>query len=230
MTGELGLAVWLRLRDRPILVVGGGAVAAAKCAKLLGTGATITLVAPRVLPELATQAATGAIRWHARPFADADVAGQFLVIAATGAAGVDAAVFAACEARQIWCNSADIPAACSAFLMAQREVGAVCVAVGTGGAAPGLAGRIADQLTQALPKKLAGAVDNYAQLRRFVMQHTTTGPDRSAVLRWLAGLPWRQLAHPKTLTPTLVAAQIDEIARHSASSSAASVAKAADPR
>ncbi|MGH8277905.1 MAG: precorrin-2 dehydrogenase/sirohydrochlorin ferrochelatase family protein, partial [Steroidobacteraceae bacterium] len=53
------LPVFLRLRGRATLVVGGGEVAARKVDWLLRTGARVTLVAPQLLPELAQRAAGG---------------------------------------------------------------------------------------------------------------------------------------------------------------------------
>ncbi len=229
MNDELGVVVWLRVRDRPVLVVGGGPIALAKCAKLRAAGARVTIVALQAVPDLAQWAARGEVIWMQRAFVPSDVAGQFLVLAATGADGIDRAVFAACEARQVWCNSADVPDACSTFLMAERQVGPVTLAVGTAGEAPGLAGRIADIAVRAMPAAVIDAVSNYSELRRFVLKSWPASPDRMALLRWLAQRPWRLLGAGEIL-PTTIVAKMQRVASASRRAASAPVANRAKPR
>ena len=191
-SSDPGLVVALQLRGRRVLLVGGGAVAADKCAKLLAHGALVTVVAPQLGPKFVDWTLASAVVWHRRPFAAADVADQFLVVAATGVSAVDAQVFAACEANATLCNAADVPAACSVFLMAQRQHGEVVVAAGTAGTAPGLAGRLAEEAADGLPADVAALVARYATIRRWILD---TFPDvehgvRTRILRKLAREPW----------------------------------------
>jgi len=208
--GEPGLAVYLLMRGRRVLVVGGGRVAAAKVAKLLAAHAEVVVVAPALTSDLAGRAGRREIAWLAREFEADDVADVWFVVAATGNPAVDRAVFAACEARRVWCNAADVPAACSTFWMAQRQAGDAVVAAGTGGAAPGLAGRIADEALAGLPGDLAALVDHYAQTRAAVLASVPgDGPEahvRTKALRRLARRPWAALrAAPGPLTSAVVA-------------------------
>ena len=55
--------VFLRLEREPVVVVGGGRVAAGKIAGLLDAGARVTVVAPEILPEI-TCDDVAAIRRH----------------------------------------------------------------------------------------------------------------------------------------------------------------------
>src|SRR5207244_5318550 len=73
----------LELEGRPCLVVGGGAVAERKVESLLEAGARITVVSPTATPRLQQWNADGRIALRLRPFAETDVTGQLLVIAAT---------------------------------------------------------------------------------------------------------------------------------------------------
>lgn len=45
--------LFLEMKDRPCLVVGGGKVALRKVRALLDCGAAVTVIAPEILPELA---------------------------------------------------------------------------------------------------------------------------------------------------------------------------------
>jgi siroheme synthase-like protein len=130
-----GYPVTLRLDGRSCLVVGGGKVAAAKIAGLVASGAEVTVVAPTVDPEVRAQSVTVVERAY-RPD---DVAGRWLVLAATGDPAVDGAVHADAEAAGVWVNAADDPAHCSFLLPAVVRRGPVSVAVATDGRSPALA-------------------------------------------------------------------------------------------
>lgn len=187
------LAVGLLLRGREVLVVGAGPVALGKIARLLVAEAVVTVVAIEVLPEIHVLAADGRLTVHQRPFVPHDLDGVWFCLTATGRDRVDAAVFAACEARRLLCNAADVPEACTAYLMAQEDDGALTLAVGTQGSAPGLTGRLAREARAAWPADVADLVARYGRVRRWLqaqypgdvaLQH------RTAALRWLAQQPW----------------------------------------
>ena len=97
----------LRLSDRRVLVVGGGAVATRRIPALLDVGADIVLVSPAVTASLEDLAAAGRIRWEDRGYADGDCAGAWLVCACTDDPAVNAAVAAAAEQQRTWCVRAD---------------------------------------------------------------------------------------------------------------------------
>lgn len=188
------LAVGLRLQGQPVLVVGAGPVAAEKLEKLLRCDADIEVVAPVACPQVAQWAQSGLLHWLPREFAPSDVADRLLVVTATGRDGVDLAVFAECQKRRILCNSADVPEACTAWLMAQAQQGPLTVAVGTSGVAPGLARRLLAEALAGLPDDVGALVERYGSLRRWVVDELAPGPaqlsQRLELLRHLARQPW----------------------------------------
>jgi uroporphyrin-III C-methyltransferase / precorrin-2 dehydrogenase / sirohydrochlorin ferrochelatase len=97
----------LRLRDRRVLVVGGGAVATRRIPALLDAGADVVLVSSTVTTSLEDLAAAGRIRWEKRHYADGDCAGAWLVCACTDDAAVNAAVAVEAERQRTWCVRAD---------------------------------------------------------------------------------------------------------------------------
>lgn len=134
--------VFLDLRDVPVLVVGGGAVATRKAAGLAAAGAQVTVVAPQISDEVAALAA----HVHQREYRPGDCGGFRLVFTATDNPSVNAAVAAEATAGGVWVNSADDPANCSFSLPAIARSGPVIVAVGTGGASPALASHLRDRI------------------------------------------------------------------------------------
>jgi precorrin-2 dehydrogenase/sirohydrochlorin ferrochelatase len=126
----------LLVAGRRCLVVGGGPVAARKAEGLLACGAVVHVVATEVGPDVR---ALPGVSWEERPYQPGDLAGYRLVVTATGAPEIDAAVFADGEAAGTWVNSADDPANCSFTLPAVVRRGPVVVTVSTGGHSPALA-------------------------------------------------------------------------------------------
>lgn len=207
------LAVALLLGGRRVVVVGAGAVALGKIRRLLAAEAAVVVIAPDAVAEIRRLAAAGAIVWHEKCFEADDLTGAWLCLTATGRDRVDAAVFAACEARHLLCNAADVPEACSVYLMAQEETGEVTLAVGTHGRAPGLTGRLAREARTAWPDDVSELVARFGDLRRW-LQIAHPGrihlAQRTAALRWLAQQPWPLLRQPESaLRDALEAAMAD---------------------
>src|SRR5207253_9070680 len=69
----------LDLAGRRCVVVGGGSVGVEKVRGLLATGARVTVVAPEVAPQLHELD----VVWRPRRYRERDLAGAFLVVAAT---------------------------------------------------------------------------------------------------------------------------------------------------
>ncbi len=130
-----GWPVNLLVRERLVVVVGGGRIAARKIAPLVDAGANVIVVAPTIIGEIRSQGVTCVDR----DFEAADLDSAWLVVAATDQPHVNRAVFVAAEERRIFCNSADDPANCSVTLMSLVRQGDLVVAIGTGGRSPALA-------------------------------------------------------------------------------------------
>ncbi|MET1022530.1 MAG: uroporphyrinogen-III C-methyltransferase [Arthrobacter sp.] len=123
----------LRLLGRPVLVVGGGPVAARRAKGLLDAGARVTVVAPLASPALEELAGAGLLTWEPRQYRSSDVDGVWFVQSATGESAVDAQVAADAEAQRIWCVNASDHEASAAWTPAVAVVDDVKIAVNAGG-------------------------------------------------------------------------------------------------
>jgi precorrin-2 dehydrogenase/sirohydrochlorin ferrochelatase len=121
---------------QPCLLVGGGRVAAHKIMGLRKAGASVTVVAPEITPELA---ANPDLTWLARPYEQGDIDGFRLVVTATGDTVVDSAVATDARAAGILVNSADDPSNCDFILPAIVRAGDLTVTVSTRGRSPAIA-------------------------------------------------------------------------------------------
>ena len=138
--------LFLDLRSRPVLVVGGGAVAERKVRLLVASGALVTVVAPSLCTGLAQQAARGEVAHRAGEFTESDLESQRWVIAATDQAAVNRAVTAAAEARGLFVNVVDDAELSSAIMPAIVDRSPLMIAISSGGAAPMLVRRVREQL------------------------------------------------------------------------------------
>jgi siroheme synthase-like protein len=148
--GLTGLPVNLIVRDRRVVVVGAGRIAARKIEPLLELGARVVVVAPAVGPEVRGWADTGRCELVEREFRAGDLDGAWFALTATDDPAVNAAVYAAGEAGRVWVNSADDPANCSFTMMSVIRRADLVVAVGTGGRSPALAAYLRRFLTKEL--------------------------------------------------------------------------------
>ncbi len=123
----------LRLLGRPVLVVGGGPVAARRAKGLLDAGARVSVVAPEASPQLLHLVTAGLLAWEQRPYRSTDVDGVWFVQTATGDSAVDARVAADAEAQRIWCVNASDHESSAAWTPAVAVVDDVKIAVNAGG-------------------------------------------------------------------------------------------------
>jgi uroporphyrin-III C-methyltransferase / precorrin-2 dehydrogenase / sirohydrochlorin ferrochelatase len=163
------LPVFLSLKARRAVVVGGGHVAARKVDSLLKAGARVTVVAPRLLPQLAQRAAAGDLEHLPAEFAPAQLDGAALAVAATDEAEVNAAVSRAAQQRQIPVNVVDQPALSSFIFPAIIDRSPLVVAVSSAGSSPVLARRVRAQIEALLPARL-GALARFMRERRQVVR------------------------------------------------------------
>jgi uroporphyrin-III C-methyltransferase/precorrin-2 dehydrogenase/sirohydrochlorin ferrochelatase len=145
------LPIFLDVRGQPCLVVGGGDVAARKCALLLRARARVTVVAPTLGPALDADLAAQRIAHRAAHFKPQDVEGFALVIAATDEAAVNGVVAAAAKASRIPVNVVDQPALCSFVMPSIIERAPLIVAVSSGGASPVLVRLLRARLESLIP-------------------------------------------------------------------------------
>lgn len=152
---------------RPCLVVGAGRVAVGKVRALRAAGARVTVVAPDVDPALAEAAGDG-LAIERRPYRRGEVAGYRFVVAATGDAGVNQAVYEDGEAAGVWVNAADDPERCSAVLPATVRQGQLTVTISTGGHSPAVASWLRERLAAELGPEYDQLIHLLGEARREV--------------------------------------------------------------
>jgi uroporphyrin-III C-methyltransferase/precorrin-2 dehydrogenase/sirohydrochlorin ferrochelatase len=182
------LPIFLQLRARPVLVVGGGRVAARKVDLLRRTGARVTIVAPELLDELRELAIKGELQHIATVFAPANVTGAAAVVAATGLTEVNAAVSAAAREQNIPVNVVDDPTISTFIFPAIVDRSPILIAISSGGQAPVLARRIREQMEALLPARLGALARFMGDRRKAVKRALRTAARRSFWERIVGGI------------------------------------------
>ncbi|MDR2493349.1 MAG: bifunctional precorrin-2 dehydrogenase/sirohydrochlorin ferrochelatase [Coriobacteriales bacterium] len=151
--------VALNIAEQPVLVVGGGAVAARKVVGLLSCEATVTVVAARLGDELQELVENGRCKWVARRYQADDLDQATLVFCCTDDPAVNARVSADAKERGLMVNVADCPELCSFYLPSVLRRGSLSIAVSTGGSSPLLARRIRLGLESQFDDDMAAFID-----------------------------------------------------------------------
>jgi uroporphyrin-III C-methyltransferase/precorrin-2 dehydrogenase/sirohydrochlorin ferrochelatase len=146
--------IFLKLADEPVVVVGGGEVAARKIDLLLRTGAKVTVVAPELIESLANLVAAGTIVHFASEFQPEHLNGARIAIAATDRQSINAWVAHQAERRNIPVNVVDDRELSRFIVPAIVDRSPVVVAVASSGDAPVLTRRLREKLETFLPQRL----------------------------------------------------------------------------
>lgn len=174
--------LFLSLKERRALVVGGGEPAARKAELLLSAGAHVTLIAETVTGEIAQLIADGRVAWAGHHFDPADLDGITLVIVATEDGMLQARVAHAAQRRCLPVNVVDRPALSSFIMPAIVDRGPITVAISTGGTAPALARKLRAEIERALPATI-GRLARFAEIFRDQVRRTLREP-RARRLFW----------------------------------------------
>ena len=170
------LPIFIDLRGRRCLVVGGGEVAARKTDLLLQAGAAVQAVAPALGPGMQALVDDGRIGYRNGKFQESDLDGAQLVIAASDDRAVNARVAELADSRGVPVNVVDDPALCRFIMPAIIDRSPVLAAVSTGGASPVLARLIRGRLEALIPAafgRLAALAGEFReQVRRRIADPT----------------------------------------------------------
>jgi uroporphyrin-III C-methyltransferase/precorrin-2 dehydrogenase/sirohydrochlorin ferrochelatase len=123
------LPLGLRLRDRRVVVVGGGPVALRRVGALMAARARVVLVSPDAVAALEDLAERGRIQWHERRYEAGDLQDAWLAMACTADAEVYAEVLAAADEAHIFCLRTDDASNASAWMPATGRRGRATVSV-----------------------------------------------------------------------------------------------------
>jgi len=178
----------LDIRGKLAVIVGGGAVAARKCLTLLAADARVTVIAPALAVPLRELAEKGKVTHLPRKFAPGDLAGAFLVFAATDSRTVNRTVAQEAREHGIPADIADAPELSAFTSPAVLTRGELLLTVSTGGASPALARKIRAELEMRYGPEYGAALKLLGKVREKLLTGNASSQYNKRILTSLAEL------------------------------------------
>ena len=178
----------LDIRNKAVVIVGGGAVAGRKAARLAAAGAVVTVVSPRLHESLSALVAQGRVLHEAKEYRDGDLKGALLAFAATDDHAVNRAVAAEASRRGVLVDVVDSPGSGSFTTPAVLQRGELMLTVSTGGASPALSREIVGKLEQIFGPEYEEAVMLLASAREKILTEKGGNAYNARVFAELAAL------------------------------------------
>jgi siroheme synthase-like protein len=183
----------LDLRGKPVLVVGGGAVAARKVASLFGAQACVTVVAPEFDPAFKTLAERARLRLVKRHFRVSDLNGQSMAFATTDDLALNVRIAEQAKRRGLWVNVAAPGEAGNFQVPSALWRGPLCVSVSTSGASAALARTLREHLGQSLGPEWGQLAALLEARRERILKQVPEPGARRRLLRRLAEPRWAKM-------------------------------------
>ncbi|WP_445184519.1 uroporphyrinogen-III C-methyltransferase [Pseudonocardia sp. Cha107L01] len=150
--------VGLDLRDRLVVIIGGGSVVQRRAPRLLAAGARVRVISPSVTAVVEGLVGSGDVDWVRRRYTDGDLDGAWYALACTDDPDANAAVVAEAVRRRVFCVRADAGELGSAVTPAVGEHEGLTLGVLSGGE-PRRSAAVRTALIEALA---AGLIDDSA--------------------------------------------------------------------
>ena len=177
--------VYLDMRGRKALVIGGGAVGSRKAQTLLRAGARVTVVSPQASEAIQALAAEGRLTWHPRPYRASDLEAVFLVFAATDDPELNRRVQTDAVRANVLCNLADQPDRGQFILPSIVERGDLLVSISTCGQSPAVARRLRQELEDRFGEEYAPFLQLMGAVRTWLIKRGHAPEGHRALLNRL---------------------------------------------
>lgn len=138
--------VFLDIKGKKCVIVGGGEVALRKAERLLDCGAKVLVISPQLVPELAALKDKNLISHIAAGYSGNFIDKAALIIGATDDEKINAQISQDARDRGIPVNIVDDPQKCDFILPSLVQRGDLVMAIGTGGKSPALARHLREEL------------------------------------------------------------------------------------
>ncbi|PED73843.1 precorrin-2 dehydrogenase [Bacillus pseudomycoides] len=159
----------VRIRNKRVVVIGGGRVASYKIAPLLKEGANIVVVSRDLDKSLMKLVESKKIHWFQKDYEKSDLEDAFLVVAATSDAILNEHIAQDASLNQL-VNVITNPESGNVHFPATMHRGKLNVAVSTGGASPKLAKKIRDDIAMKYDETYEDYLDFLYEVRMKVKQ------------------------------------------------------------
>jgi precorrin-2 dehydrogenase/sirohydrochlorin ferrochelatase len=179
--------IFIELKGRRVVIIGGGQIALRKAQALLETHCRLVVVAKEVCAGLETLCAEHPTELVRGPYMTEYLSEAMLVVAATHDRPLNEQIYRDCQARRILCNVVDQPDLCDFYVPAMVKRGSLQIAVSTNGASPAFAGHVRHKIEQCFTEQHGEFLDLLLWAREQTLARLTGPNQKKTVSGWLAG-------------------------------------------
>jgi siroheme synthase-like protein len=203
----------IEIEDKKCLVVGGGKIALHKIKILIKFGVNICVIAKDICTELNKMSEEESrIVIIQKQFADSDIDGVDIVVAATDDVELNSHISELCKRRNIPINAVDMKEISSFIFPAMIQEQDLTIAVSTGGQSPAAAAYVKRKIQKQLPDYYGDMIVTLGKYRETVLKNVDTAQKRKIVFQKL--LEYAD-AHNGEIPEDEVSKAIDEVLIHS---------------
>ncbi len=177
------LPIFLKLKDKPCLVVGAGKVAVQKVQQLIDSRARVTVIAPEIGKQMIQLAKKEAVCIKRRRYKTGDVNQFIVVIGATNDQKVNQTIYKESVLQNIPVNIVDQPNLCTFYMGASYQQGNLKIAVSTNGKSPTIGKSVRDEIKSNFGIEYSNLLEDLGKKRKQVIQNNTDQNKRSAILK-----------------------------------------------
>jgi len=175
--------VFLNLKGKRVIVIGGGKVAERKALALLKAGANVTIISPEITKGIKREKLKNTIKYIPRQYKKGDSKKAFLIIAATDSYEINKKV-----SQDATClvNVVDSPSLCNFIVPSVIRRGPLTIAISTSGISPALSKSIRRELEKLYGPEFTKYLRLLEKIRKRAMKEIPDKKKRTEFLKSLA--------------------------------------------
>ena len=181
--------IFLDIKDKPCVVIGGGNVAERKVISLLDAGARVVVISPVLTPALKKLAREKTINYCPKSYEEGDLKGFFLAYSATDNSSVNRKVFNEAKREGILLNVVDVPKLCNFIVPSVVDRGDLLIAISTSGKSPALAKKMRKHLEREFGEEYAVFLDIMGKVREKVLTRSKESDTSKRIFEKLVNSP-----------------------------------------
>jgi len=174
------LPIFINIRKKPCVVIGGGDIALRKINLLLKAQAKVDCLSPSFSRDIKNLSKDGHITLINKSFDQTDIKDYSIIIAATDDSSVNSSISAIAQVKKIPVNVVDSPELSSFIMPSIVDRSPLIIAVSSSGKAPVLSRMIRAKLETVIPSAYGILADIAGEYRQKVKDRFSTIKDRRA--------------------------------------------------
>jgi len=160
--------IFLNIKQKPIIVIGGGDIALRKVKLLIKADPNITIISRDICQDLKELLSKPQHKIIQKNFEESDIKLPILIIAATNNTKINKKISACARQKNIPINVVDQPDLCTFTMGSIVERDSLVISISSGGKAPVLVRSLREKLEKLLPQSYAELVRFSGRLRSIV--------------------------------------------------------------